>query len=42
MTLTTQVNINNVNDAENFILRRPRGNLPAEPLTVMGSIKLEY
>jgi iron complex outermembrane recepter protein len=42
MTLTTQVNINNVNDAEYFILRRTRGNLPAEPLTMMGSIKLEY
>ncbi|MBK8816128.1 MAG: TonB-dependent receptor [Methylococcaceae bacterium] len=42
MTLSTQVNINNVNDAENYILRRTRGNLPAEPLTVMGSIKLEY
>jgi iron complex outermembrane recepter protein len=42
MTLTTQVNINNVNDAEYFILRRARGNLPAEPLTVMGSLRLEY
>lgn len=41
-TLTTQLNINNVNDAEYFILRRARGNLPAEPLMVMGSIKLEY
>jgi iron complex outermembrane recepter protein len=42
MTLSTQLNINNVNDAEYFILRRTRGNLPAEPLMVMGSIKLEY
>ncbi len=42
MTLTTQLNINNVNDAEYYNLRRPRGNLPVEPLTVMGSIKLEY
>jgi iron complex outermembrane recepter protein len=42
MTLSTQVNINNVNDAEYYTLRRTRGNLPAEPLTVMGSIKLEY
>jgi iron complex outermembrane recepter protein len=42
MTLTTQLNINNVNDAEYFNLRRRRNNLPAEPLTVMGSIKLEY
>ncbi|MFI3197929.1 MAG: TonB-dependent siderophore receptor [Methylococcaceae bacterium] len=41
-TLTTQLNINNVNDAEYFILRRTRGNLPAEPLNVMGSIKLEF
>ena len=41
-TLTTQLNINNVNGAEYFILRRARGNLPAEPLNVMGSIKLEF
>ncbi len=42
MTISTQLNINNVNDAEYFNLRRRRNNLPAEPLTVMGSIKLEY
>ncbi len=42
MTLSTQLNINNVNDAEYYQLRRRRNNLPAEPLTVMGSIKLEY
>lgn len=42
MTLSTQLNINNVNDAEYYNLRRRRNNLPAEPLTVMGSIKLEY
>ncbi|MEQ1561041.1 MAG: TonB-dependent siderophore receptor, partial [Methyloglobulus sp.] len=42
MTLTTQVNINNVNGAEYFTLRNRNSNLPAEPLTVMGSIKLEY
>jgi len=41
-TLTTQVNINNVNDAQYFNLRRRSSNMPAEPLTVMGSIKLEY
>ncbi len=41
-TLTTQLNINNVNDAEYFNLRRRRGNLPAEPLMVFGSVKLEY
>jgi len=40
--LTTQVNINNVNDAEYYSMRARRYNLPAEPLTVMGSIKLEY
>jgi iron complex outermembrane receptor protein len=40
--LTTQVNINNVNDAEYYSLRARRYNLPAEPMTVMGSIKLEY
>ena len=42
MTLTTQLNINNVNNAEYFNLRSRWTNLPAEPLTVMGSIKLEY
>lgn len=42
VNLTTQVNVNNVNDAEYYILRSRRTNLPAEPLTVMGSIKLEY
>lgn len=41
-TLTTQLNINNVNDADYFNLRRRNSNLPAEPLTVMGSIRLEY
>jgi len=42
MTLTTQLNINNVNNAEYFNLRARWTNLPSEPLTVMGSIKLEY
>ena len=42
VNLTTQVNVNNVNDAEYYVLRSRRTNLPAEPLTVMGSIKLEY
>ncbi len=41
-TLTTQVNINNVNDAEYFNLRARWTNLPAEPLTVLGSLRLEY
>lgn len=40
--LTTQININNVNDAEYYSLRARRYNLPADPLSVMGSIKLEY
>lgn len=43
MNLTTQLNINNVNDARYFgNLRRSSSNMPAEPLTMMGSIKLEY
>ncbi len=42
VNLTTQVNINNVNDAEYYVLRSRRTNLPAEPLSVMGSVKLEY
>ena len=40
--LTAQVNINNVSDTEYFILRDKSRNLPAEPLTVMGSLRLEY
>lgn len=40
--LTTQLNINNVTDTEYFTLRRKGQNLPAEPLTVMGSLRLEY
>ncbi len=40
--LTTQVNLNNVNDAEYYSMRARRYNLPAEPLSVIGSIKLEY
>ncbi len=40
--LTTQLNINNVNNAEYYSLRSRRTNLPADPLTLMGSIKLEY
>ncbi|NOT57408.1 MAG: TonB-dependent receptor, partial [Deltaproteobacteria bacterium] len=40
--LTTQLNINNVNDAEYFYLRSRGTNLPAEPLTVIGSIRLEF
>lgn len=40
--MTTQINLNNVNDAEYYILRSRRTNMPAEPLSVFGSIKLEY
>ncbi|PKM10178.1 MAG: TonB-dependent siderophore receptor [Gammaproteobacteria bacterium HGW-Gammaproteobacteria-3] len=41
--LTTQVNVNNVTDTEYFLLQGNRAqNLPAEPLTVIGSIRLEY
>ncbi|MDP3332512.1 MAG: TonB-dependent receptor [Methylococcaceae bacterium] len=40
--LTTQLNINNVTDTEYFTLRNRAYNLPAEPLTVLGSIRLEY
>ncbi len=40
--LTTQLNINNVTDTEYFTLRRRANNIPAEPLTVLGSIRLEY
>ncbi|MDF0677900.1 MAG: TonB-dependent receptor [Nitrosomonas sp.] len=41
-TLTAQLNINNVNDTEYFILRNRRSNLPGEPLMVMGSMRLQY
>lgn len=41
--LTTQININNVTDTEYFLLANNRAqNKPAEPLTVMGSLRLEY
>lgn len=40
--LTAQVNINNVTDTEYFILRDRARNLPAEPLTVIGTLRLEY
>lgn len=40
--LTTQINLNNVNDAEYYSLRARRYNLPAEPLSVIGSVKLEF
>lgn len=40
--LTTQVNINNVTNTKYFILSNRQMNLPAEPLNVMGSIRLEY
>ena len=40
--LTAQLNLNNVTDTEYFILRSRANNLPAEPLTVFGSLRLEY
>lgn len=40
--LTAQVNLNNVTDTEYFILRARNFNQPAEPLTVLGSLRLEY
>lgn len=40
--LTTQININNVNNEKYYYLRSRRTNLPAEPLMVMGSIRLQY
>lgn len=40
--LTAQLNLNNVTDAEYFILRSRANNQPAEPLTVIGSLRLEY
>lgn len=40
--LTAQLNLNNVTDTEYFILRSRANNLPAEPLTVIGSLRLEY
>lgn len=40
--LTAQLNVNNVTGTEYFVLRDRRRNLPAEPLTVMGSLRLEF
>jgi iron complex outermembrane receptor protein len=40
--LTAQVNLNNVTDTEYFIMRSRNFNQPAEPLTVLGSLRLEY
>lgn len=41
--LTTQVNINNLLDKDYFkTLAFGQGGLPGEPLTVMGSVRLEY
>jgi iron complex outermembrane receptor protein len=40
--LTAQVNLNNVTDTEYFIMRSRANNQPAEPLTVLGSLRLEY
>jgi iron complex outermembrane receptor protein len=42
INMTSQLNFYNVNDAEYYVLRSRRTNLPAEPLTVMGSVKLEF
>jgi iron complex outermembrane receptor protein len=41
-SLVAQVNINNVTDTEYYNLRARWSNLPAEPLTVLGTIRLEY
>jgi iron complex outermembrane recepter protein len=40
--LTAQVNVNNVSDTEYYYLRNRANNQPAEPLTVFGSLRLEY
>jgi iron complex outermembrane receptor protein len=40
--LIAQLNINNVTDTEYYNLRTRWSNLPAEPLTVLGTIRLEY
>ncbi|MDP2902413.1 MAG: TonB-dependent siderophore receptor, partial [Methylovulum sp.] len=40
--LTTQVNLYNVSDSEYYLMRNQSQNLPAEPLTVFGSVRLEY
>jgi iron complex outermembrane receptor protein len=40
--ITTQLNINNVTDTEYFLMRSRVNNQPAEPLTVMGSVRVEY
>ncbi|CAG0992300.1 Metal-pseudopaline receptor CntO [Myxococcaceae bacterium] len=41
-SLTTQLNLNNVTDTEYFNMRSRTNNQPAEPLTVIGSLRLEY
>ncbi len=40
--LTAQLNLNNINNEKYYYLRSRRTNLPAEPLMVMGSIRLQY
>lgn len=40
--LIAQLNLNNITDAEYFYLRSRTNNLPAEPLTVLGSLRFEY
>lgn len=40
--LTTQLNINNVTDTEYFLPRATWSNMPAEPLMVFGSVRLDY
>lgn len=40
--ITTQLNINNVTGSEYFIMRSRPNNQPAEPLTVLGSVRIEY
>ncbi len=40
--LTAQLNVNNVTDTKYFFLRSRANNQLAEPLTVLGSLRLEY
>ena len=40
--LTAQINANNVTGSEYFILRSQANNLPAEPLVILGSVRLDY
>ncbi|OAI24966.1 TonB-dependent siderophore receptor [Methylomonas koyamae] len=41
-TVTTQLNINNVTDTRYYSLNSPSFNLPAEPITALGSVRVEF